>query len=100
MKGLESQRNYQVKTMLLSRIYTMTPPPLKCKNVLIPSEVLREKKAEVTMVCRFFFLPPPHTHTHTLPFIHSTNIYWPPAMCHSGIVVLFIFSPRKPMNLH
>lgn len=62
MKGLESLRNYQVKTVLLSGIYTMTPLPPKCKYVLIPSEVLREKKAEVTKVCHFLS-PPPHCHS-------------------------------------
>lgn len=90
MKGLESLRNYQVKTVLLSGIYTMTPLPPKCKYVLIPSEVLREKKAEVTKVCHFLSPPPP------LPFIHSTNIYWPPAMCHSGIAVCSSIPPANP----
>lgn len=93
MKGLESLRNYQVKTVLLSGIYTMTPLPPKCKYVLIPSEVLREKKAEVTKVCHF--LSPPPT------AIHPFNKYLL-ATCYVSLrdSCLLIYSPRKPMNLH
>lgn len=40
------------------------------------------------MACHF--LSPP------LPFIHSTNIYWPPALCHSWLVVCSSLHPANP----